>query len=208
MDNTVGREILTCNQKALIIGTLLGDGNLLKRYVNTNLRIDHGVVQKSYLFWKYKLLKNIATKKPIIIKQIDKRDGKIIKRWHFKTIAMPELNFYWNLFYPNSKKKIPENIDWYFSNPISLAVWIMDDGYRRNDCNAIRISSDGFSYKEQLILKECLAKNFDINTKIHKKGKYWNLYIPSGEMLKTKNLIQEYIIDSMKYKISPRNDSF
>jgi hypothetical protein len=82
----------------------------------------------------------------------------------------------------------------------------MDDGYKRNDCNALRFSTDLFSYEEQLILQKCLGKNFGISSKLHRKGYSWNIYVPTTEMSKVCHLIDEHIILSMKYKLPPRND--
>lgn len=41
----MGREVLTQDQESLIIGTLLGDGNLENRKLNASLRIDHSINQ-------------------------------------------------------------------------------------------------------------------------------------------------------------------
>jgi len=56
----------------------------------------------------------------------------------------------------------------------------MDDGYKRNDCNALRINTDSFNLKEQRLLLQCLKRNFRINAKLHRKGEFWNIYIPSS----------------------------
>lgn len=202
----MGRESLTQIQKSLIIGTILGDGNLENRKLNASLRIDHGENQKEYLFWKYDLLRNIATKEPVIIEEAHKQTGKVYVRWHFRTKALPELNFYWNLFYPTRKKIVPVSIAKYLNAPLALAVWIMDDGYLRNDCNAFRFNTDGFSYKEQFILQDCLKGNFGIDSKLHKKGSYWNIYIPMNEMMRLRAIVAPYLVPSMSYKLSPRND--
>lgn len=38
-------------------------------------------------------------------------------------------------------------------DPTTLAVWFMDDGTKRTDCNAGRIATQGFTKKEQIQLK-------------------------------------------------------
>lgn len=197
---------LTIEQKALIIGTLLGDGCIEKRKKNPRLRIDHASAQKEYVFWKYNILRNIATREPHILFEKDKRSGKTFSRWYFSTKAIPELELYYRLFYQNGKKIISANIADYLKEPLSLAVWLMDDGYKRNDCDALRLSTDCFSYQENLILQKCLLGNFGIRSKIHKKQKAWNIYIPSTEMENVRTLISSYIIPTMNYKLPPRND--
>lgn len=197
---------LNNEQKALIIGTLLGDGSIEKRHKNPRLRIDHSSVQKEYVFWKYNILKNIATREPHILYEKDKRSGKVFSRWYFSSKAMPELEFYYRLFYQEGKKIIRKEIINYLKEPFSLAVWLMDDGYKRNDCDALRLSTDCFSFGEQETLQYCLDKNFGISSKIHRKGRFWNIYIPSTEMGVARAILNSYIIPTMSYKLPPRND--
>ena len=197
---------LTIEQDSLILGTLLGDGSIEKRWKNPRLRIDHSFSQKEYVFWKYNILRTIATREPHILYEKDKRSGKTFPRWYFGTKAIPDLEFYYRLFYKGKRKAISARLIHYLNHPLSLAVWLMDDGYKRNDCDALRLSTDCFSLEEQKTLQECLVKNFDICSKLHKKGRVWNIYIASSEMKKVRNILQEHIIPAMKYKLSPRND--
>ena len=198
---------LTNEQKNLILGTLLGDGTIEKEWRNPRLRIAHSLTQKEYLFWKYDILRSIAAREPYIVKyKKHHQTGRIYSSWYFSTRAIPELDFYYQLFYQDGRKVISENLINHFNQPLSLAVWLMDDGYKRNDCNALRFSTDAFSYEEQLILQKCLGKNFGISSKLHRKGCSWNIYIPTTEMSKVHRLIDEHITPSMKYKLPPRND--
>ena len=102
----------------------------------------------------------------------------------------------------NSKKIIPDTICELLKSPLSLAVWFMDDGYKRNDCNAFRLGTDSFTLEEQKLLQNVLEKNFGIETKVHKKGRYWNIYIPERESKKFVRIIKPYIIPKLKYKIA------
>ena len=197
---------LTVEQKNLILGTLLGDGSIEKRWKNPRLRIDHSIAQKDYVFWKYNILKSVATRLPHIVNELDKRSGKLSTRWYFSTQAIPELDFFYQLFYRDRRKAITQSLFDHFTEPLSLAVWLMDDGYKRNDCDALRLSTDCFSYAEQEILQGCLDQNFGINSKIHRKGTTWNLYIPSTVMDRVRTILSPFIIPTMVYKLPPRND--
>ena len=128
--------------------------------------------------------------------------GKVFRRLHFSTLSLKCLNDYHFKFYRNGRKIIPKNIDSILISPLSLAVWFMDDGYKRNDCNALRISTDSFNHKEQLMLVECLQKNFNIKCRLHKKAQTWNIYIPESSSIRFCALIKSYIIPSMRYKIN------
>lgn len=204
MGNTVGSQRnLTHRQKEILIGTLLGDGCLERNGRNTRLRIEHGLKQREYLDWKYKELQNLATARPRLVKgTIHFRTRKKYKRWHFSTFSLPELNGYWHKFYSRKRKRIPKDILELLKSPLSLAIWFMDDGYKRNDCNALRINTDGFNLKEQKLLQKCLKQNFGINTRLHRKGKTWNIYIPNNQAKKFCEMIKPYILPGLKYKIS------
>lgn len=179
------------------------------RWKNARARFDHSVNQKEYLFWKYTEFNDLATKIPRLITQKPHwQTNKIYNRWHFSTKAIPEMNYYCEVFYRDKRKIIPTNIQELFFEPISLAVWIMDDGYKRNDCDAVRISTDAFSIEEQKRLIDCLNGNFDLHAVLHKKGKWWNIYIPQREIIKLRNIIAPYVIPSMRYKICPVTTDF
>ena len=204
MGNTVGSQgNLTKRQKEMLIGMILGDCCLEKNGRNVRLRVEHGLNQKDYLYWKYKELKNLVTNKPRLVKGIiHYKSKKIYQRLHLSTFSLPELNTYWIKFYFQKRKRVPSNILELLKSPLSLAVWYMDDGYKRNDCNALRINTDSFKIAEQRLLQRCLRENFGINTKLHKKGKFWNIYIPNSQTKNFCNMIKPYIIPKMKYKIS------
>lgn len=192
---------LTERQKAIIVGAILGDSSLEKEWRNPRLRFAHSINQKEYLLWKYQELRDISGN-PVLIKQKYWKNGKIYESWQFSTRALPELLYYWNLFCPDRRKKIPMNISDILVHPLSLAVWLMDDGYKRNDCNAFRLNTDAFSFAEQRLLQSVLENNFGIQTKLHRKGKYWNIYISETSAFTFVDLVREYIIPSMRYKIA------
>ena len=89
MDNTVGsQKNLTSTQKAVLIGTLLGDGILELNYKHPRLRIDHSTKQERYFQWKYKIFHKIANKKRCL-SVLDKRRKKLYHHFRFDTITTP-----------------------------------------------------------------------------------------------------------------------
>ena len=127
---------------------------------------------------------------------------KVYESWQFGTRALPEFREYWDWFYPHGRKSIPERIHELMISPLSVAVWHMDDGYKRNDCNAIRLSTDAFSKPDHLRLRAMLKKNFGIVSALHRKGKYWNIYIPQHAVEKFTEIVEPYIVPGLKYKIA------
>lgn len=193
---------LTQRQNAIIIGTLLGDGCLERNGKHVRLRLEHGISQKFYLLWKYKELKKVITGNVMSLHYYHKVNKCFYDSFRAYTFSNQIFDMYWNTFYFNKKKIIPSRIHSILNHPLSLAVWFMDDGYKRNDCNALRLSTDSFTKNEQVILQSVLKDNFGIETSLHKKGKYWNIYIPKKESKKFVGLVKPYIIPELVYKIA------
>lgn len=193
---------LTKRQESIIIGTLLGDGCLEQNGKHARLRLEHGISQKSYLLWKYKELKNVITGSVMALHAYHKTNKCFYDSFRVYTFSDQVIDKYRDIFYSEKKKIIPENIAVFLTDPLSLAVWFMDDGYKRNDCNALRLGTDSFTKDEQYLLQSVLKKNFGIDTTLHKKGKYWNLYIPEKESKKFVGLIKPHIIPEFSYKIT------
>ena len=194
--------LLTKTQKLILIGTMLGDGHLEQNGKGVRLKVDHGMAQKDYVLWKYKIFQNLVPSKPRVITSFHKKENKEYRRLHFSTYSNGAFQKWRDLFYKNKVKIVPNNIQEILVEPLSLAVWMMDDGYKRNDCNALRFNTDLYSYQEQQILVDCLRSNFGITATIHKKGKTFNVYIPEKSSLKFCEIIRPYIINSLLYKVS------
>lgn len=202
MGNTVGsQKELTQRQKNIIIGTILGDGTLELDGRNARLKLDHSEKQKDYLLWKHRELFNISSAFHFYSQKPDLRTKRKYKHCQFNTLSLESLNFYYGEFYKNGRKSLSYNIVRLLNNPLSLAVWFMDDGYQRSDCNALRLNTDCFIFEEQTLLIECLKRNFNVEARIHKKGRYWNIYIPSKYANFFCGIVEPYIIPQMRYKL-------
>ena len=193
--------LLTKRQQAIILGAVLGDSTVEKAWKNPRIRFAHSIKQQEYLFWKYNEFKDISCK-PALIRERHWKTDKIYESWQFNTHALDELHYYRNFFYPNGKKIIQDQIINVLTNPLSLAVWFMDDGYKRNDCNALRLNTDSFSLPGQILLQSALEKNFEIKSTLHRKGEYWNIYIPESSVRRFVQIVKPYILPSLAYKIS------
>lgn len=201
---------LSLKQRALITGSLLGDGTMRlgKGAQNVNFKVEHGLAQKEYVVWKYQILKSFVFTEPKISYRYDKNDEKYAKSWWFRTIRHPFFtkiykNFYEGNSYKSGRKIIPVKIKKELS-PFVLAVWIMDDGsYSRNK---IDISTYSFSLPEINFLQRCFENIFDIRIKYYRdRDKGYRMYCNQEETKKLIKIIRPYIIPSMMYKIGFRN---
>lgn len=200
--NTVGsREftILTQRQEEILLGTLLGDGFLEQNGRNVRLKIDHGAKQKAYVFWLYEEFKSIALQPYQLLFQ-DKRNDQTYEHWRFATYSLSLLNPWRQLFYQNGRKIISPKI-FELLSPLSLAVWYMDDGFRRTDCRGLYLCTSAYSMGEQYLLQECLKKKFNIQTTLHFAAKQVRIYVPSSQTSTFCNIVQPFILPNFFYKL-------
>ncbi|MBI2035774.1 MAG: hypothetical protein HYT12_03810 [Candidatus Liptonbacteria bacterium] len=206
MDNTVGSlrqfEVLD-REKEIILGTILGDGHLRKLKTGARLEINHSAKQKDFVFWKYQELKRFVFQKPRCIKIFDARFGKTYEQWRFSTHLHDLFTESHALFYrKGGKKVVPKSIISLFTSPLSLAVWFMDDGGRRNDSYGLFLNSLSFTKKENEILQKCLRNNFSLDSRLHWVQDGYRIYIPSKDAKRFCEVVYPFVIPSMTYKLS------
>ena len=191
MDNTVGS--LTQLQKSLIIGSILGDGyvRIIPGRKNAFLEINHSIKAKEYVDWKYSVLMNICKSEP---KERNTNNGRVAYR--FFTKQNREITNLLNLFYKNGKKVIPVDLE---LNPIVLAVWFMDDG--SNSRSNIYFNTQQFSLIDQNRLLHKL-RQIGLKARLNKDKKYYRIRILKESISKLNQIIDPYIIQSMRYKLS------
>ena len=196
---------LTLDQRSLLIGSLLGDGTMRRGEGarNANYKVEHGLVQESYVFWKYELFKSFVPTEPKLSYRYDPVKGKYPKSWWFRTIRHPLLTEIYNLWYVGDgyrtgRKIVPRNIEDDLT-PLALAIWIMDDGsYSRG---TITISTYSFTIGEIELLCEALRKRYGILARYHRdRDKGYRMYCNQSETKYLIETIAPYIIPSMTYK--------
>lgn len=194
---------LTKKEEAIILGSLLGDGCMEMNGNHVRLRIEHGLKQEEYLLWKYDALKRWMTKtSPMKVCAYHKKHKRSYESFRIYTCSNEVFDGYFQTFYSFGRKIVPLNISDILKHPLSLAVWFMDDGYKRNDCNAFRFNTDMFSISDQKKLQKMLKQNFGVESKLHKKGRYRNLYIPRSSSVYFCDVVKRYIIPDLRYKIT------
>jgi len=188
--------------KNILIGHILGDGFLYpptKREGKSQLESKYSDKSLEYLIW---LREGLSELNPGPIKP-HQNDQHL-----YRTKASKELGELRKLFYPKGKKIVPKEIKSLLTDPISLAVWYMDDGTldfrERYHCNAM-IATYGFSFSDCKLLVNTLHDNFDIKsivTVCTMRGiKYPRLYVWAKDSIRFLNLIEPYILPCMEHKI-------
>ena len=181
-------------QKATLIGSLLGDGYLsgsLRDRINYRLEINHSVKQREYVLWKYEIFSEWILSLP-------KYRSKT-RSLRLRTISHPELTFFHELFYSDGRKIIPNNIGAILRDPLTLAVWFMDDGTRIKDYG-VTINSQSFNETENNLLQKVLLKNFGISSSLHNDKGNKRLYIGRHSVENFIKIVNPFVLPSMKYK--------
>lgn len=195
--------MLAKKEQEIAVGTILGDGYLQatgKR--NARLRLEHSVKQKDYIFWKWQELKRIMQNKPRKIIRYNPIYKKTYSYYRCQSHSSPVFGKLRRLFYRDSKKIIPDNLEKIFKSKLSLAVWYMDDGYYYHRDNTAYIYLSKFSNEDLGKLKKALKKNFCLNPKVEiKKSGNINFKFDVAETCKLVNLIRSNVIPSIGYKL-------
>lgn len=160
---------LTQEERHIIQGTLLGDGCLRSSKTrgyngNAYLRILQCRSHHGYVRWLHNKLNRWTTKRGL---RFESRSMKLKGQTHanvyhnvaFWTVTHPVFDEFYKLFY-KEKKIVPLNIKDYL-NPLSTAVWYMDDGYLW-DKYRCSFCTDCFSEGEVNILIDAIKSVFNI----------------------------------------------
>jgi ubiquinol-cytochrome c reductase cytochrome b subunit len=192
---------LTERQISVLVGSMLGDGTLRvgKGAVNANFKIEHGLKQKEYVFWKYKIFKKWVTTKPKISYRYRKNGERYKKSWWFRTVRHPEITYFRKLFYRKKRKIIPNEIK-DLLNPLALAVWVMDDGSRSG--KQIDLSTYRFTWREIKKLQKILEDKFQLKANFYRdRDKGYRMYFNVKNTEKLVKIISPYILPSLRYKL-------
>ncbi len=195
---------LSKRQREILIGTLLGDGHLEKHTPTLGrLKIEQTYKQKDYVDWIYKEFKNWVRTKPRE-RQV-KAFGKTYEEYEFSTYGHKILGEFRERFYKGSKKIIPNDLEKNIT-PLGLAIWYMDDGSIKSKRHkGVFLNTQGFEVNDIKKLQKYSKINLElrpqqgIKKEIKRVKKQIYLGGSSGE--KFINLIESYIIPSMRYKI-------
>lgn len=186
-------------QKSVLVGTLLGDGGIRYRGKDARLHIKHSARQLPLVEYKRSIFADITTMSVRVFKQ---KVGKVDYNFaEFVTLTHPEFTVFYRLFYPNSKKIIPNNIQALLSDPLSLAVWIMDDGSA--EYAGLSIQTHSFTKTEVDFLRDAISFNFNIKTLSRMNKGNWVIYFPKASLPRLKSLIGKHMLKEFSYKLVP-----
>ncbi len=202
------RLVLQPEQQCILLGSILGDGCLRfpGRSHHVNLTVEHGEAQKDYVWFKYQGLREWVTTPPKQVTRVYHKDRtRTTTSWRFSTLSHPLLTSYHTRFYSEGIKVIPESVGDLVTHPLTLAVWLMDDGNRNKD--VLFVSTESFSVQEQQRLCRCLKERFGIDSTLnfHSQShgrKLYRIRLTRQGSKRAVQLIQPFVIPSLAYKFS------
>lgn len=185
---------LTQLQKSVIIGCILGDGYVrrLPGRKDAFLEVNHSIKAKEYVDWKYSVLKNICESPPKTRKIDEKRIA-----YRFFTKQHPQITEMYKQFYQNGKKVIPKG---FRLDPLMLTVWFMDDGSKTKKGD-VYLNCQQFDFQSQRRLLHAL-RLLGIRARMNKDKRYYRIRIYKESVPKLLELIEPYLVPSMRYKIA------
>ena len=164
--------------------------------------MEHSQEQKDYVLWKGNIFGRVLQGKPNLLEGVHPKSGETYRYCRWQSSATPSFGKWRKYFYPNGKKIIPNNIGEFLTEPITLAVWYMDDGYFNKIDRNCHIYLGRVSRAEAEILQQSVAKNFGIETTIYdKKNKGFALFFGVMETKLLHALVGPFIIKSLQYKL-------
>lgn len=194
----------TQEQKDIIVGTMLGDASIerAKPQHNARIRFDQTFPMHAfYLTTLYVKFLNFASKGPnVVIRKADKRTGNVYSQMQWKSVTLPCLNIFHDMFYSNGRKIVPSNIASMLTVR-ALAYWIMDDGGKGSN-GETNLHTRSFTLQEVQLLQDALFTNFELRTRlIEKTPGQWIIVIPVRQVRRLRDIVSPYMCVSMMHKI-------
>lgn len=198
---------ITISDKAhqIILGSLLGDGSIVRKGTNCLFTKLHSIKQKEYVEYVYNLLKKENFEVKLVRRKGYKHEieDRVIEdndRIYLNSSVNQAFNKYKEKWY-FPKKMIPDSI--FELDALGLAIWFMDDG--TSNKSSFYFSTHCFSYEDHEKLVKMMKRNFNIECAIHRNKDKYILYIKSKDKQHFIDLIKPYICPSMNYKIIGHN---
>lgn len=184
---------LSDRTRALILGSLLGDGSLKihNGYANARFSFRHSVLQKDYFDWKVAQLKEISSGQCVFIQENDGgySSNRKLRYQSCAHSALTEIH----ILTHTSKGRLRIRRTWLNRiTDLSLAIWWFDDGSIISNGRKGVLCTDGFDKKSI----ELLARYLQVVWKVHahvapihekrdgRKEEYWRIWMRSTEELK------------------------
>ena len=182
---------------SVLFGLLLGDGYANNRTgEGVRIAIKQSSIHKDYLFLLFKFFNErgyCSNNPPRLYTRKLKITENLYYGYEFNTFTFRSFIWIYDLFYNKGKKSLTLTND--FENcitPLSLAIWICDDGTWTGD--GVRIATNAFTLVEIQFLINILKNKFNLNCTIQKIAllNQYSIYIKKESISVLRQLILNY----------------
>ena len=202
-------KLLSDQQLQVVLGSLLGDGNLSpnrRGRTGVRFRLGHGERQHAYLDWKTALLGNIGHSS-----YVNAKGAKLVD-----FTPLPELHELWSAVYFGGKKVISDE---YLKalTPLALAIWYADDGSfslrsagvqqrTAGGSGRIEICVEAMSEGSRMRMRDYLQDVWGLDVRLRSAGARQKavLVFSTESSARFLEIVAPYVPESMAYKLLPR----
>lgn len=186
---------LTNDEYQILLGHVFGDGTLRRPAVHACGKIEQGIKQKDYFDWKVKNLSKLVNGKVNTSSRLDARTGRIQSSLSMFMPVNPILTKLYDIIYIAGTKSMTKYnlVD---LDSLGLATLFMDDGFKYK--SGYGIATNCYDSASLIEFNNLLWYRFRIDSTSYKSGV---TYIGKNYVDRLNNLIQDWIIPSMRYKL-------
>lgn len=180
-------------QTEILVGLLLGDGCLERTNNSTGarLKVSQCLKQKDLVWWLYQNFSSFIATPPKIYKE----------ELRFNTLTHNCFKYFYDMFYLESKKIVPDNIQ-DFLTPAAFAVWFMGDGsVKSKECRGRILNTQSFSRQDIERLIFILKRKFNLISSIRTQKDGLQIYISAKSAESLNNLLKDKILPYFHYKL-------
>ena len=190
---------LSPQQRAVLIGTVLGDGCLAKHGRHHRLHVKHKLAHRALAEFKREVFSDFVT---MPLHEFDQRlGGKRFPCVQFASRTNPVFSRWHNRFYKDGRKIVPLDIASLLC-PLTVAVWLMDDGAA--DYAGVTFQTHSFLLEEVELLITALRERFDLATGSRRNKSGWVIYVPAASVKTLSDLVSPHLLEGFGYKLEPR----
>lgn len=190
---------LTERQRAVLVGTLLGDGCLAKHGRFHRLHVKHKAAHRALAELKYEVFRDFIS---MPLHEFNQRlADKLYPCVQFATRTSVALSEWHSRFYQGGTKIVPKNIATLMS-PLALAVWLMDEGAA--DYAGVTIQTHSFTASEVGLLVATLKSEFRLTSNSTRNRGGRIIYVQNRSLDRLREVVAPHLLLEFEYKLIER----
>ena len=152
--------------------------------------------------WKADELSGIAAGRTTYLDRVHPLTRAVYRYVRHQSFASTIYGEMWKVFYPQGKKRIPDQLPELLAEPLALAVWYMDDGYFFPRERESYLYLGTVSTEEAQTAQAVVATNFALTPRVlDKRRKGYALYFSARQARALADVIGAHLLPYFRYKL-------